>query len=131
LDTRRSTTGYIFQVYGGVVAWRSRRQTTVALSTTEAEYMASADATRQAIWLKLLLSDLGIDINSARIQSTMSAPNTSPYAITSCVKRLKISPSPCLMFHLQRTLQIFSLRRYLGQPLIGCVDCWDLLVWGS
>jgi hypothetical protein len=33
----------------------------VALSTTEAEYMASADATRQAIWLKLLLSDLGLD----------------------------------------------------------------------
>jgi hypothetical protein len=34
---------------------------TVALSTTKAEYMASADATQQAIWLKLLLSDLGID----------------------------------------------------------------------
>ena len=51
LDTRRSTTGYIFQVYGGVVAWKSRRQPTVALSTTEAEYMASADATRQAIRL--------------------------------------------------------------------------------
>ena len=49
------------KVYGGVVAWKSRRQPTVALSTTEAEYMASADATCQAIWLKLLLSDLGLD----------------------------------------------------------------------
>jgi hypothetical protein len=38
LDTCRSTTGYIFQVYGGLVAWRSQRQPTVALSTTEAEY---------------------------------------------------------------------------------------------
>jgi len=48
LDTRRSTNGYI-KVYGGTVAWKSRRQPTVALSTTEAEYMASADAARQAI----------------------------------------------------------------------------------
>jgi hypothetical protein len=61
MDTRRSTTGYVFKVYGGVVAWKSRCQPTVALSTTKAEYMASADATQQAIWLKLLLSDLGID----------------------------------------------------------------------
>ncbi len=50
LDTQRSTTGYVFKVYGGTVAWKSRRQPTFALSTTEAEYMASADAARQAIW---------------------------------------------------------------------------------
>ena len=34
LDTRRSTTGYVFKVYGGTVAWKSRRQPTVALSTS-------------------------------------------------------------------------------------------------
>jgi hypothetical protein len=58
MDTRRSTTGYVFNVYGGVVAWKSRRQPTVALSTTEAEYMASADPAKQATWLRLLLNDL-------------------------------------------------------------------------
>jgi len=41
------------------VAWKSKRQATTALSTTEAEYMASADATRQAVWLRQLLKDLG------------------------------------------------------------------------
>jgi hypothetical protein len=51
LDTRRSTTGYVFKTFGSVVAWKSRRQATVALSTTEAEYMSSADCARQAIWL--------------------------------------------------------------------------------
>ena len=64
LDTRRSTTGYVFKVYGGVVAWKSRRQPTVALSTTEAEYMASADATRQAIWLRHLLDDLQLGLGA-------------------------------------------------------------------
>jgi hypothetical protein len=59
LDTRRSTTGYLFRTFGGPVAWKSRRQATTALSTAEAEYMASADATRQAVWLRLLLEDLG------------------------------------------------------------------------
>jgi hypothetical protein len=40
----------VFKVFGGIVAWKSKRQST-ALSTMEAEYMSSADAARQAIWL--------------------------------------------------------------------------------
>jgi len=64
LDTRRSTTVYVFKVYGGIVAWKSRRQPTVALPTTEAEYMAAADATRQAIWLRRLLDELKLGLGS-------------------------------------------------------------------
>jgi transposase InsO family protein len=60
LETRRSTTGYGFRFAGGLVAWRSRRQPTVAMSTSEAEYMASCEAARQARWLKQLLSDIGL-----------------------------------------------------------------------
>jgi hypothetical protein len=63
LDTRRSTTGYLFKTFGGLVAWKSRRQPTVALSTAEAEIMASVDAAKQAVWLKLLLSDLNIPVD--------------------------------------------------------------------
>jgi hypothetical protein len=63
LDTRRSTTGYLFKTFGGLVAWKSRRQPTVALSTAEAEIMASVDAAKQAVWLKKLLSDLNISID--------------------------------------------------------------------
>jgi hypothetical protein len=62
LDTRRSTTGHIFKVYEGTIAWKSQRQPNVALLTTEAEDMASADATRQATWLRLLLDDLQIGL---------------------------------------------------------------------
>lgn len=60
-NNRRSTTGYVFKVLGATVAWKSRFQPTIALSTTEAEYMASADCARQAIWLQQLLSDLHIN----------------------------------------------------------------------
>ena len=65
LESRQSTTGYIFTLFGGPVAWRSKRQQTVALSTMEAEYMASTEAARQAIWIRQLLEDLGFGLGSA------------------------------------------------------------------
>jgi hypothetical protein len=45
--TRQSVTGYFFQLAGGPIVWRSRAQTTVAHSSTEAEYMALSDCSRQ------------------------------------------------------------------------------------
>ncbi|CAL2262890.1 unnamed protein product [Prunus armeniaca] len=60
LDKRRSTIGFVFTIVGGPVSWRSILQSTVALSTTEAEYMAVTEAIKEAIWLQGLLDDLGI-----------------------------------------------------------------------
>lgn len=59
IDTRRSTTGYIFKFGGTPVCWKSKRQPTVALSTAEAEYMSMAHAAQTSVWLRRLLSDLG------------------------------------------------------------------------
>jgi len=61
VDGRRSTTGFIFTVNGGPVAWASKRQSTVATSTAEAEYVAAAMATKKALWLRKLLGVLGVD----------------------------------------------------------------------
>ena len=58
-ETRRSTTGYIYLLAGGPISWCSRRQAMVTLSTTEAEYVAAAEAARELVWLRLLLSDVG------------------------------------------------------------------------
>jgi len=59
VNTRKSTTGYLFYLSGGVISWSSKRQATVALSSTEAEYMALTHATKEAIWLRSLLDELG------------------------------------------------------------------------
>ena len=61
VDARRSTTGFIFTLNGGPVSWASKRQSTVATSTAEAEYVAAAMATKEALWLRKLLSALGVD----------------------------------------------------------------------
>jgi hypothetical protein len=69
LDTRRSTTGYIFTLNGGAISWSSRRQPTVAASTTEAEYMSAAYAVKEALWLRTLLADLKIDTRTIPIHA--------------------------------------------------------------
>ena len=59
INDRRSTTGYTFLIGGGAICWNSKRQPTIALSTTEAEYMSSTHGTKEAIWLRKLLGDMG------------------------------------------------------------------------
>jgi Reverse transcriptase (RNA-dependent DNA polymerase) len=59
LDTRQSTSGYVFFMAGGPVSWKSARQHSVTLSSTESEYYALTNAAKEASWLRLLLSDLG------------------------------------------------------------------------
>ncbi len=58
VDDRRSTSGYMFMLSGVPISWRSRKQTSVALSTAKAEYVAFLSATQEALWLKKLTSEL-------------------------------------------------------------------------
>ena len=59
LDEFRSTSGYVFQIAGGAISWRSRRQSIIAQSTTEAEYVATNAAGREAVWLRKLANGVG------------------------------------------------------------------------
>lgn len=52
IETRRSTSGYVFMLYGGAISWKCQRQRSTALSTAEAEYMALAEAAKEATWLR-------------------------------------------------------------------------------
>ena len=59
LDKSKSTTGYVFILASGAVSWVSKLQSVVALSTTEAEYVAATQASKEAVWLKMVLEELG------------------------------------------------------------------------
>jgi len=58
-DDRRSVSGYVFLANGGAITWGSKKQTAIALSSTEAEYVALSEASREAMWLRYLYGELG------------------------------------------------------------------------
>lgn len=59
LDDRRSTYGFVFLIAGGAVSWSSKKQPIVALSTTEAEYIAAVSCATQGIWIIRVLGKIG------------------------------------------------------------------------
>src|SRR5712672_2421580 len=63
-DDRHSTCGFVFLLANAAIGWASRKQRTVAQNTTEAEYMAMADASNQGVWYRSFLSELGYDVNT-------------------------------------------------------------------
>eukprot|EP00253_Pinus_taeda_P016245 PITA_16245 len=83
LDQRRSTIGYVFNLFGGAVSWMSKKQSVVALSTTEAEYMAATHASKEAVWLQRLCSSMGLVHGAIRIdcdsQSTIFLAKNPTY----------------------------------------------------
>ena len=59
IDSRKSRTGYLFKLGDGPISWQSKKQPTVALSTTEAEYLSLSAGLQEALWLRQLLDELG------------------------------------------------------------------------
>ena len=59
IDSRKSTSGYVFTFGGGAISW-SVKQSSIADSTMEAKYIATSEAAKEAIWLKNFLIDLEV-----------------------------------------------------------------------
>ena len=59
VDSRKSTSGYAFFMGRSLISWASKKQSIVALSSTEAEYVALCGATQETVWLRNLLRDIG------------------------------------------------------------------------
>ena len=71
-DTRRSVSGYAFMLHGCAISWLSKKQQSVASSTTEAKYMALATTSCQAVWYLNAFMQLAYTI-----LMTIMADNTS------------------------------------------------------
>ncbi|RVW95334.1 Retrovirus-related Pol polyprotein from transposon TNT 1-94 [Vitis vinifera] len=67
VDSRKSTSGYIFILAGGAISWRSVKQTMPATSTMEAEFISCFEATSHGVWLKSFISGL-------RVMDSISRP---------------------------------------------------------
>ncbi|KAM2382860.1 hypothetical protein ACFXTH_040483 [Malus domestica] len=60
VNDRSSNSGYVFTLNGGAVSWKSKKQSVIADSTTEAEYVAAAEAGKEAFWMKKFITELGV-----------------------------------------------------------------------
>jgi hypothetical protein len=74
LKTRRTTTGYVLILNGGPVSWTFRRQQGVATSTTESEYTAAFEATKETVWVRNLLHHISME---QQLPTTLFCDNQS------------------------------------------------------
>ena len=81
-DTGRSTGAYIVKIGTGVVSWMSKHQSIVALSTTEAEYMAACEAGKEIVWMCKMLQELGFPMTAPSLlyMDNQSAIQVAKYA---------------------------------------------------
>ena len=108
-DDSKSQTRYIFILNGGAVSWSSSKQSIVAGSTCEAEYIAASEAANKGFWMKEFISDLGV-IPSASGPMKISFDNTGAIALAKESRFHKRTK------HIQETLQFHQRSSPGGRP---------------
>jgi len=113
-DDRRSIGGYAFLLNRAAISWNSKKQSTVALSSTEAEYMFLTQAVKESIWLQAILGDLGA-IRHADQMRNINVNNQGAIALArnaefhACTKHIEI--------------QYHFLREHVADQTIGLHYC--------
>lgn len=112
LDDRKSTSGYVFLLGGGAVAWMSKKQPVVTLSTTEAEYVAAASAACQGVWMRRLLETVKHPQNE---RTTIFCDNSST---------IKLSKNPVLHKRSKHIdVRFHFLRNLTNEGIVELVHC--------
>eukprot|EP00249_Psilotum_nudum_P021898 c28294_g1_i10 orf=154-735(-) len=82
-DTRKSTSGFVFCLAGAAVSWQSKKQSTVALLSTEAEFVAAAVAAKEALWIRRFMKELTFDL---KLPMSVKCDNQSCIILTKELK---------------------------------------------
>ena len=79
IDSRKSTSGYVFTFGGRAISWRSVKQSSIADSTMEAEYIAASEAAKVTVWPKNFIMDLEV-VPTAQLAITLYCDNSGEVA---------------------------------------------------
>ncbi|GJQ94577.1 hypothetical protein Tco_0005716 [Tanacetum coccineum] len=89
IDNTKSQTGYVFVLYGGAVDWKSAKQSTTAMSSTKAEYIAAAEASMEAVWMRKFIDGLEGVVPSNKRPMEMPCDNKPAIAMANDPRILK------------------------------------------
>ena len=113
LDTRKSTTGYLFMVIGGLVSWKCKLQRLVTVSSTEAELVAVNDAVHECVWFRKALYAMGFDITDP---TTIFEDNQGCIAISSNQRGMSSRTK-----HVET--RYFAVRQHVDSGAVTIVYC--------
>lgn len=99
-----STTGFVFLFAGGPITWKTKRQASVASSTTEAEYVAAALASRDALWLLQPLQELHLPFPISTMPLPIYADNQSAISLAEAPRLSSKTKHISISYHLLKEL---------------------------
>ena len=109
---RKSNSGYIFQLNKSTISWSCKKQSSVALSSTEAEFVALSEACKEAIWLRKLLRDMKI---------IQSKPTKMFEDNQSCLRLATEERLSNRTKHIDT--KVHFIKEHIDQKTIQCVYC--------
>ncbi|KAM2111914.1 hypothetical protein ACFX1R_014482 [Malus domestica] len=110
VDDKSSNSGYVFTLNGGAVSWKSKKQSVIVDSTTEAEYVAAAEAGKEAFWMKKFITELGV-------VPTITSPVTLYCDNSGAIAQAKEPRAHQKNKHIDRRFNI--IRRYVAEGKIN------------